>query len=240
MVRFPALAPDPAEPQFSIALFHHLDETVIDSILNAAQHRHYLRGQFFCRQGEAATSLYALSSGQAKVSGITSAGKEVLLDWMHPGEVWGVGSLLSSEMSYLWTVSATKDSEALVWDKITINQFAGRWSILSENALRITLRWAHQLQKRFEELATETVESRILSRALSLARRNKDRTGVAEIDVSDEELAQMAGTNLFSVNRVLKSWHRLGYVSKTRGRLLILDKENLLRICHSSDDDQRD
>ena len=175
MAHFPALAPDPADPPFSIALFRHLDETAIDCILNAAQHRHCLRGQFFCRQGETATSLYALSSGQVKVSGITGAGKEVLLDWMHPGDVWGVGSLLVNKLSYLWTVSATKNSEALVWDKITIHQFAGRWPILTENALRVALRWAHQLQKRFEELATETVESRILSRALSLERRNKER-----------------------------------------------------------------
>jgi CRP-like cAMP-binding protein len=168
-----------------------------------------------------------------KVGGTTQAGKEVLLDWMQPGESFGLSAVLSPPAEHLWTVSSVANTEAFEWDTATISRFAESCPVFHKNALRIALRWAQQLQKRFESLSTKTVEQRVADSVCFLAERFRGYTPV-EVSLSDEELAQMTGTNLFTVNKILRGWHRLGYVNKSRQRLVILDSVSLRRVSHSS------
>ena len=212
----------------SVAFFDNLDEDSIDYLLQSSQRRHCSRGMCFCRQGETATTLYVLAAGLVKITGITLAGKEVLLEWIHPGDAFGLGAMLSHAPDYYWTASAAEDSEAFAWDKPTITQCAARVPRLYGNALGISLRRCHALQDRLESVATEMVEQRMISMALKLQdRAQKSGAGSVAIHISDEELAQMTGTNLFTVDRVINRWKRLGWVKKSRRRLLILEKDKL-------------
>jgi len=81
-------------------------------------------------------------------------------------------------------------------------------------------------------LSTRTVEERLAQMVCFLADR-RQLAGQAEIQVCDEELAQMMGTNLYTVNKLIRSWQTRGYVKKTRRRLSITDRENLVRISSS-------
>jgi nucleotide-binding universal stress UspA family protein len=131
------------------------------------------------------------------------------------------------------TASSVANTEAFEWDTATISRFAESCLVFHKNALRIVLRWAQQLQKRFESLSTKTVEQRVADSVVFLAERFRGHTP-AEVHLSDEELAQMTGTNLFTVNKILRNWQRLGYVNKSRQRLIILDSVSLCRVSHSS------
>jgi len=213
-------------------LFRSLDKTSIDVLLKLGRRCTRQRGQIFCRQGERANHVYMLLDGLVKVGGVTDAGREVLLDWMRPGEAFGLGALLSPPAEYLWTVAPIANAEALEWDSALLSRFAESCPKFHENALRINLSWAHQLQVRFEALSTKTVEPRLADAVVFLAERFRDN-GYAELRLSDQELAQMTGTNLYTVNKIIHSWQRLGYVNKSRKRLIILDCASLRRISRS-------
>jgi len=215
----------PPPPQ----LFLNLDVVAVAALRSAARCRRLLPGEFFCRQGETVTSLYLLKIGVAKASGTTPSGKEVLLDWIYPGDAFGTEALLSSTMTHASSVCAHEASVALEWDKASIGPFGARWPHLFDNILGIVLRRDHQLQERFTGLATEMVEPRLARLTLQLARSSTNH-GSAELRISDEELAQMAGTNLFTVNRVLNRWRRLGHVEKSRRRLTVLRADKLSTI----------
>ena len=219
--------------QLRSSLFRGLDDNAFDLIVEAAEPVHRARGEFFCKQDERATRVYLLTSGQARVSGSTRAGKEVLIDWMRVGDVVGVGALVPVPFPYCWTVRAVADSSALGWDHSKIRNFAASWPSLFENGLRIALQWVLQLQERLETVATEMVEPRLAQTIL----RMLPVAGENELQVSDEELALMIGSNLFAVNRIINRWQKRGCVQKTRKRLLILSREDLLRIAeHRSDE----
>ncbi len=215
-------------------LFRDLDDVAVGLILKAAQRCSRDRGEVFCRQGERAANLYLLTDGLVKVGAITKSGKEVLLDWIKPEEAFGLGALLSPPAEYTWTIYAAIPSVALEWNVATVNCFAESYPKFYRSALAIALRWTRQLQQRFEELSTEKVEQRLASLVLFLARRFATKEP-PEVHTSDEELAQMTGTNLFTVNKLVHSWQRLGYVNKSRGRLQVVDSEGLLTIAGSSD-----
>jgi CRP/FNR family transcriptional regulator, nitrogen oxide reductase regulator len=214
-------------------LFRDLDDVAVGLILKAAQRCSRDRGEVFCRQGERTTNLYLLTDGLVKVGATTNSGKEVLLDWIKPEEGFGLGALLSPPAENVWTIYAATRSVALEWDAETIHCFAQSYPKFYRSALAIALRWTRQLQQRFEELSTEKVEQRLARLVLFLAKRFATKEP-AEVRTSDIELAQMTGTNLFTVNKLVHSWQRLGYVNKSRGRLLLVDSEGLLTIAGSS------
>ncbi|MGZ4898215.1 MAG: PAS domain-containing protein [Candidatus Angelobacter sp.] len=213
-------------------LFRNLDKTSIDVLLRVGRRCTRYRGEVFCRQGELATHVYLLLNGLVKVGGVTDEGHEVLLDWMRPGEVFGLRALLSPPAENLWAVASVANTEALEWDTALISRFAESCPKFHENALRIALRWVHHLQVRFEALSTKTVEQRLADTVVFLAARFRGN-GQPEVPLSDLELAQMTGTNLYTVNKIIHNWQRLGYVNKSRRRLIILDCTSLRRVSRS-------
>ena len=218
-----------ANIRLASSLFGCVEQQFAHSIWRMARHHRRSPGEVFCIEDEPATRLFLLSQGLVKLVGTTPSGKEVLFDWMHPGEVFGVGALLPSPAKYLWTVVAVEDSEALSWDKNAVRSFTEFSPRVFENALRITLGWAAQLQERFEALSDGYVEQRLAHLVLRLSETWKGR-GFVEVRISDEELAKMAGTNMFSVNKILSRWRRLGYIRKTRLHLQVLDHEHLMHL----------
>ncbi|HWC15892.1 MAG TPA: PAS domain-containing protein [Terriglobales bacterium] len=213
-------------------LFGDLHPLACDRILKAARQCTYRSGHIFCQQGMRLSSLYVLINGTAKMSGITKMGKEVLVDWIQPGEAFGLAALSSSPTTNPWTIYGVTSTQVLQWDSAAICSLADSYPKFYANAMAVTLRRAQHLQKRFEELSTRTVEERLAQIVCFLADRCQI-AGHAEIQVSDEELAQMMGTNLYTVNKLIRSWQTRGYVKKTRRRLSISDRENLVRISGS-------
>jgi CRP/FNR family transcriptional regulator, nitrogen oxide reductase regulator len=218
----------------SAKLFGQLDDATVDSLFRSGVRQYRRRGEAFCRQGEPDTNLYLITNGLVKLSGMSPSGREVLLDWMHPGEVFGLGAFLSSPAKHIWSIFSARDTEVLVWTRTTVKRFLLQAPSFYQNALAIAMGWACQLEERLEEISGEMVEPRIAYLMLFLARRMSDKLGATELFVSDEELAQMAGTTSFTVNRILNRWQRHGYIEKHRKRLLIKDKHSLERISVNS------
>jgi len=223
--------PEPL-PRFALcaALFQGLDREAIETILKAARVRKLASGEYVCRQGERTTKLYLLKTGLIKANCTTETGKDVLLRWLRPGEVFGLGTLTKSPLQNVWSALAVEPSEVLEWDKMRIEHVSTLYPTLTPNALWIALRWAHELQARVEQMATERIEQRLARIVTDLSKQASTTTQKVELQVSGEELAQIIGTTLFTVSKVFSRWKRLGYVRKGRKRLLILNRERLSQI----------
>lgn len=223
-------------PGVKSPLFRNLDRHAITTITQSARRRAFAPGEFLCRLGEPATRLYLLVAGVVKIIGYSRAGNEVLFDWLHSGDVFGLEAVLSSPVPYVWTALATDSVQVMEWDGHLSRSFAAKWNSFYENVFCLALGWAHECQSRFQEMATGAAEQRIAGLILHLAGRphiSSDDT--RELRISEEEMAQMAGTNMFTVNRIVARWRREGYVEKGRKRLLILDPQSLLRISLAAD-----
>lgn len=209
-------------------LFRNLPSDKIQAVLLTAQSRTYCAGEFLCRQGEPASYLYLLVSGLVKTTGPAPSGGTAMLDWMRRGDVMGVGAILSPPAPYLWSAEALEDTQALRWSHETLLSICSKWPDLYRNALGIALQWALALQTRFQALSAASVEQRIAGVTVWAAKcGDKDER---ELRTSDDNIAQMAGTNRFTVNKVFSRWRRLGYIERDRMRLSILNRDMLLRL----------
>ncbi len=88
-----------------------------------------------------------------------------------------------------------------------------------------------ELEDRFLEMATVRVRPRVALQLLRLLTTiGRPVNEGVEISLSHEDLAQMTGTTLFTVSRLLSAWEARGVVIPRREAVAICDVQSLRAI----------
>ena len=196
-------------------------------VASCARPKSFSRDEVLFRQGQPARCLVFIRSGSVKITQISTKGDEVIL-WMYgPGNIVGMLAELNSSC-FPSTVSAMEQTTALVWDNVTLQSLIEMCPSLGQNLSRVLMNRLHELEERFREVATEKVPRRLALALLRLSRHvgKKVDEGV-EVSLSREELAQMTGTTLFTISRILSQWSRDNVVSSRRESVLLRDPGRL-------------
>ena len=78
-----------------------LEEPAKDSILAAAEIRRISAKQNITTGGHSATLLFLVQDGRVRYYHVTKGGELVLLAWLGPGDVIGLGALVKGPMKYI-------------------------------------------------------------------------------------------------------------------------------------------
>jgi CRP/FNR family transcriptional regulator, nitrogen oxide reductase regulator len=198
-------------------------------ILRVAEQRSAPGKEVVIHGGERAAFLFLLLEGRAKYYHVTAECEELLLFWLTPGDVFGLGTLLKNPPAYLGTAETLKDCELLVWEHSVIRGLSGVYPQLAENALRITLGYLAAYADRHSGIATRTAEQRLADTLLRLGHRaGRTHPNGVDIDIANEQLGGLADVGVFTASRLLSKWVRQGTIAKERGRIRIHAPENLL------------
>jgi CRP-like cAMP-binding protein len=189
-------------------------------------------GEFFFHQGEDSIMMYVLAEGRAKLAQLSEGGDQVTINYMGPGD--GLGIIVSlCNLPYPLSAEAVEDCQAMAWDRTTMKSLMRRHPQLALNALAmISQRFAH-LQRNFMELSTKRVEQRVARALTRLVRQFGRRTEeglLIDMPLSRQDLAEMTGTNLYNVSRILSKWEQAGLVSSGRKRVTLLKPHQLVMI----------
>jgi CRP/FNR family transcriptional regulator, nitrogen oxide reductase regulator len=180
------------------------------------------------RGGERAAYLFLLNSGQAKYYKVTKSGQELVLWWLSAGDVFGLATLLRDPPAYIGSVQPIKPCELLVWKHSTIQELLTRYPQLSQNALRITLRYLSGYVDRHAAIITRTAEQRLAHTLIRLANQSgHPHSTDVEVEITNEQLGQLADVGLFTATRFLSAWQRNGAITKKRGKVLVQAPEKL-------------
>jgi CRP-like cAMP-binding protein len=214
-------------------LFQGLAPDDVASIAGAAQRRRVARGARLFHQGHPASALHVLTAGRAKLVQTTAEGHQVLVRIVGPGDMLG-GVALLGDAVYPATAQALEASEAIAWSGDTLTRLMHRFPALAVNALRVLAVRVQELQERYRELATERVEQRVARAVLRLARqvgRKEDGGGVRiDVPLSRQDLAELTGTTVYTVSRIVSGWQDEGFVDAGRTRLVIRQGHRLVAI----------
>ena len=83
---------------------------------------------------------------------------------------------------------------------------------------------------RIREMATEEVERRVAHAVLRLIRQagKPEGTGIRiDFPITRQDIAEMTGTTLHTVSRILSAWEAKGLVEGGRQKLLVRDAHRL-------------
>ncbi|MBC8331989.1 MAG: Crp/Fnr family transcriptional regulator [Anaerolineae bacterium] len=216
----------------SAAIFSGLSDAEFDRALNAASCKPLAADAFFFMEEDPADAAFVLIEGKVKLAQVTVHGQQVILGYLTPGRVYGIIAVLK-RMTYPVSAQAVGKCRALVWDRNTLNQLMEASPRIALNAMRIMAGQIREFQNRVRELSTQQVEQRIARAVLRLARQSGRRIDVGvviDLPLSRQDLAEMTGTTMYTVSRVLKEWAKRGIVESRRQQVTILAPHGLVVI----------
>jgi CRP-like cAMP-binding protein len=220
----PALADAP--------IFADLSDAEREAIAGLFRPRRFPRDAALLLEGDPAEVYYLLAEGQVKVVQTSAEGVEVILHLLGPGDLLGALPNLD-EGTYPASAIALTQVVAYAVSPRDFEAILERHPSAALFLLRFAASRLRSSQARLRELATERVERRIartLSRLAPQIGQRTERGVVLNAPLSRQDLAEMAGTTLFTVSRTLKDWERRGIVIAGRSPLTILNTHALVAI----------
>jgi CRP-like cAMP-binding protein len=185
--------------------------------------------EYIFMEGDPARWFCIIKSGHVKVLRHSRTGKDVVLDLLGPGEVFG-GVAVIERRPYPASVQATESAVILKIPAEAMIALSERYpAIIKEIALMIgrRLRVAHDSVK---SLAVDPVEARLAAALLRLAEREgtRDARGLAlPFHLTRQSLADMSGTTVETTIRILSRWLKGELVREGGGRLVLAELEAL-------------
>ena len=206
------------------AIFEELSPDDLKLVLSRASVRAAPKGAFLFRQGEPAREMFLLESGCVRLNEITADGRELLIRFVRPGEVCGDKAAIAGAEYGASAVSETP-VRAYAWTTGMIMALLKEVPRLATNLFGITTRYLHYSRERYRLLATASAEYRIRWAVADLARSIGSSDGNATIVITgravQQDIADLAATTIYTVNRVLSGYERRGILTKKRGRIVL-------------------
>ena len=204
-------------------------------IASCSKARTYARDELLFMQGQPVRNLVLIQSGSVKSTQLSPNGNEVIL-WMN-----GSGDAVSmpaesAACSHTCSARAIEQCRALTWEYSRLQNLLGEYPQIRKNISQILSGRLNELEERFREVATEKVAKRVALALLRLLKRiGKHSPAGVEVSLSREELAQMTGTTLFTISRILSKWGEEGFVLPRREAVLIRDPQRLVQLGDAAD-----
>ena len=189
-------------------------------------------GEFFFFQGDPALYFYVLLSGRAKLMQMNSTGQQVNLRTINEWQMFGALGSVRENATYPASAQALEHSTALAIKSDFLRDMMQTRPYLSFDLMKLMTGYIQEMQERYRELATEKVERRIAHSLLRLVAQMGIKTleGNLELTFTRQDLAEMSGTTLYTVSRVLSEWEKQGLVEAGRERVVIRKPHELVRI----------
>lgn len=224
----------------SLSMFAGLNPSEQDELLREARSVRYPRGTAVFEQGAEADRFFVLLHGHLRVEKTTPHGQQTVVRYVSAGELFGVAQAMNLS-HYPATAVAAVDSVTLAWPSSSWQRLIAKFPSLSSSALQTVGSRLQDTQTRVIEISNEQVEQRIAHTLLRLAKQagRKVEAGV-EIDfpISRQDVAEMTGTTLHTVSRILSAWEGLGLVEGGRQRIVLRDSQRLLGLAEGNKDER--
>jgi CRP/FNR family transcriptional regulator, cyclic AMP receptor protein len=213
-------------------LLGKLSRRGIEALLAHARVERYPAGREIFAKGSPGRSMMAVLRGTVKISSPSVAGKEIVLNIIAAGEIFGEIALLDGEERTA-DATAMTDCELLVIDRRDFMPLLEDNPEVAGMLLKILCRRLRQTSAQVEDVLFRHLESRIAKALLNLAHSVGEHAASGRalgVHLSQQELGNIVGSSRESVNRQLQLWHKAGLVELAKGTIVIRDQMALERL----------
>jgi len=202
-------------------IFSGLNEGELAELTGLAISRSFRPGEFVLWEGDSPDWFYMVAEGRVKVLKHSSLGKEFIIAFFGPGEMFGEVAVFENK-PYPASVQAVAETKVL---GIRRQDFLSFLAHRPEVALRIINVLGGRLrdaQGRLRDIAGERVEQRLARTLLMLS----SKLGPT-VPFTRQEIADMAGTTTETAIRVMSRLKDGGIIRSLRGKTIIIDETKL-------------
>ena len=204
-------------------------DEALHALLTIARRRTFARGEVVFHRGDPADSLNLIHKGRFSVLITTPLGDTAMLSVRGPGDAFGELALLGRESARSATVSALEPAETHSVYRDDFERLRHEHPIVNDVLIGILTDRLRRLSDQLVEAYYVPADRRVLRRMCELTEQYRADDGEVVVPLTQEEIAELAGTSRATVNRVLREAERRGSVELRRGRTAVLDLDELLR-----------
>ena len=219
-----------------LSIFDGLGDAARSEVLFGAASKRYPAGQPVFEQGAVATQFFVLLYGRLRVTQVTAEGQQMIVRMVNPGDLFGIAKALRRP-DYPGTATAVTESLAVAWPMEAWDTLVHRFPTIAISAMQTMGNRLQEAHTRLRELSTEEVERRVAHAVLRLAAQAgvKDAKGIRiDFPISRQDIAEMTGTTLHTVSRILSAWEAQGLVEGGRQKLVVCDAPALKRLAENA------
>lgn len=213
----------------SSPLFEAMKPDELDEVLKLSSERRVPRGASLFQKGDAGSSMMAVLAGRVRVSSVSAEGKEITLNVINPGEVFGEIALLDGKPRSA-DCSAIEETTLLVLERRHFLPFLRRNEDLYLRLLAVLCEKLRRTSMALEELALFDLPARLARVLLKLA-SDYGRQGAKgiriDVKMSQRDLSNLVASSRESVNKQLRVWRDDGVVDLDAGYLILRRPEEL-------------
>ncbi len=213
-----------------IPLFDGLRHEEISRVHTLGRREPVAEGQWLFREGERADTLFLLGSGRVRIVQKAPGDRQVVVHLVAPGEVFGC-SALTPGCRYAGSAEVVAAGCVERFDAEAVHTMDLEFPEIARNALRVLAARMRALEARYRACVASRVETRLAETLVGLAASCAvpDPQGGLRIAMrlSRQDLAELAGTTMFTVSRTLAAWEQRGLVDVGRHRVRVVDLAGL-------------
>ena len=204
----------------------------LDLILQGARSSRHGKNSEIFAQDQEATSFFLLLSGHIRVVRTTPDGEQIIARYINEGELFGI-AIAMGRTTFPASAVAAVDCVVLTWPNAEWPKLQKSVPAFGAAAYQTIGTRLQETQARVIEMSTEQVEQRIAHALLRLVKQAGRKTeGGIEIDfpISRQDIAEMTGTTLHTVSRLLSAWEAEKIVQSGRRKVIVSDPHRLMLI----------
>jgi CRP-like cAMP-binding protein len=212
-------------------LFRHLREAEITALLARSRVENKRANELIFRKDSPGHGLMAVLSGQVKISMLSSNGREVVLNIINPGEIFGEMALLDGK-SRSADATAMTACELLIIDRRDFMPFLQQHPEVAIRLLGVLSERLRHSSDQVHDILFLDLRGRLAKALLRLAEahgRALVKSRQIDIKLSQRELGNLIGQSRESVNKQLRQWQNAKLLRIERGRIVLLDLDGIQR-----------
>jgi CRP/FNR family transcriptional regulator, cyclic AMP receptor protein len=213
-------------------IFEVMRPAELDGILKFASEKRYRRGQSIFQRGDNGSALMAVLRGRVRISTVSGEGKEVTLNVINPGEIFGEIAMLDGQPRSA-DASAIEETLLLVVERRHFLPFLRQNDDLYLRLLAVLCSRLRRTSMALEEIALFDLPVR-LARVLQKLAVDYGRPGPGgtriDLKLSQRDLSNLVASTRESVNKQLRTWREDKVVDLEGGYIVLRRPAELDRL----------
>ena len=201
-----------------VQLFSGLEQTELKQIESAARSLRKARGEFIYLPGDRADSVYFLRKGRIKLSVLSDSGKEIAIDIIQPGELFGEFALIDESLRSNMA-QALDDVAILVFNKRDFANLLKSQSKLALSYIRMVGDRRRRMEKKLSDITSKDVPARVCELLHELSANTPPVGGAHQslIPLTHQDVASLIGASRQTTTAILNDLMRCGFIELGRG-----------------------
>jgi CRP-like cAMP-binding protein len=214
-----------------VPVFEALAPEDLQRVADVAVRRKFAAQQVIFREGDSSDTCYVVRTGHARALRENTDGRMIALAHFGPGDIFGELAMFDDERRSA-TIETLDAVEAIAIAGSDMRRLLREHPDIAVKLVIALGRRLREANERLTRQSFQTVQSRVagvLGRLVEQARAEGAGARDVLVQVTQAEIAQLAGSSRESASRFLAVLERAGIITQGRGRITVHDPEALER-----------